>query len=302
MASEKEGHDGKAPRMEDDVINHYKKASSISESVTIFSKPMLKEGASILEVADNIEERIKYMGGGIAFPVNVSINENAAHYTPDIGDQIILRRGDLVKIDIGVQVEGYIWDSAFTVCVGNPSHPIIEAAEKALAESIKLIAPGTRIMDISEVVESEVTKAGFNPIRNLCGHGLGQYVQHARLSIPNGRNNIRETLEPGQAIAMEVFATDGGGWVKESGPALIFGYVQDKPVRMPEARKVLEASRKDYNSLPFAKRWLTSMKIPHIKIDMALDQLLSVDAIRQYPILKEQSNGMVAQAETTVLI
>jgi methionyl aminopeptidase len=298
MASDNGGKEG----LGKEIVAHYEKARGISEAVTLFARPLLKDGAPILEIADKIEGKILSSGASIAFPVNISINENAAHYTPDINDPTALGDGDLVKIDIGVQVEGYIWDSAFTVCVGKNSHPLIDAAQKALDESLKLIVPGSRIMDISEVVESVVTKAGFNPVRNLCGHGLDRYVQHATLSIPNGRNNIRDELRPGQAIAMEVFATDGGGWVKESGPALIFGFIQDKPVRMPEARKVLEASKTKYSMLPFAKRWLSSMNIPHIKVDMALDQLLSVDAIRQYPILKEQSGGLVAQAETTVLI
>jgi methionyl aminopeptidase len=294
--------DSMSDKIEKDVVEKYDKARQISEGVTLFSKPMLKEGALVLEIADKIEGKIKALGGGIAFPVNISINQNAAHYTPDIGDSIVLKEGDIVKVDIGAQVDGYIWDSAFSVCVGKTTHPLIQTAEKSLQESLKLIKPGQRIMDISEVVESVIEKEGFNPVRNLCGHGLDRYVQHAHLSIPNGRNNMTEELQPGQAIAMEVFVTDGGGWVKDSGPAMIFGYVQDRSVRLPEGRRILQAAKTDYNSLPFAKRWLPALGISNIKIDLALNQLVYLDAIRQYPILKESSGGMVAQAETTVLI
>ena len=249
-----------------------------------------------------MENKIKELGGGIAFPVNVSINENAAHYAPDIKDPLILKDGNLVKIDVGVHVDGYICDRAFTVCINKSTHPLIKAAEKALEESLKIIKPGVRIFEISETVESVLEGLGFNPIRNLCGHGLDQYETHASFSIPNGRNNIKDEIEGGQALAMEVFATDGIGWVKDSSPVVIFGYVQDKPTRLRESRKILEASKKNFNKLPFAKRWLTGLNISPLKIDMSLKQLLDVEAIRDYPVLREESNGLVAQAEETVLI
>lgn len=290
--------------MEKEIFEKYEKAKSISDSVILFAKPLIKEGILALDVANKIEKRAEELGGGLAFPVNISINENAAHYTPDIADKLEIKEDDLVKIDIGVHVDGYIWDRAFTVCVGKKTHPLIEAAEKALEKSMKAIKPGVKIFEISEIVESTIEGLGFNPIRNLCGHGLDRYDQHAKFSIPNGRNNIQDEIESNQALAMEVFATDGTGWVKESKPVLIFGYVRDRAVRLWEGRRILEAAKTDFNKLPFAKRWLTKLKplISSLKIDMALKQLLDVGAIREYPILKEESNGLVAQAEETIVL
>jgi len=298
--------------MDKEILGKYEKAKQISESVSLYAKPLLKEDASALEIAEKIESKIKSLGGACAFPVNISVNENAAHYTPDINDPLKLKQSDLVKIDIGVHVDGYIWDSAFTVCVGQKTHPLITAAEQALEEALKLIKPGEKIFEISDVVDTTITKLGFNPVRNLCGHGLDRFVQHARLSIPNGRNNIQDALEPDQAIAMEVFATDGVGWIKESQPVLIFCYAQDKPVRMREARSILEAAKGEaeggFNNLPFAKRWLTQLRdskgstFSQLKIEMALKELIDVGAIREYPILKEESGGKVAQAEDTMII
>jgi len=290
--------------MEKEIFEKYKKAKSISDSIVLFAKPLLKENAIALDIANKVENRIKKLGGGIAFPINISINENAAHYTPDINDSLKLKIGDIVKIDVGVHIDGYIWDRAFSICIGKKTHPLIEAAEQALEKSIKAIRPGAKIFEISEIVESTLEAAGFNPVRNLCGHGLDQYKQHARFSIPNGRNNIKDEITSNQALAMEVFATDGAGWVKESRPVLIFGYVQDKPVRLREARQILEATKTNFHSLPFAKRWLAELKpaISALKIDMALKQLLDVEAIREYPILKEESGGLVAQAEETIIL
>jgi len=290
--------------MQKEIFEKYEKARSISDSVVLFTKPLVKENTLALNVAEKIENKIKELGGAPAFPVNISINENAAHYTPDINDSLRFKENDLVKIDIGVHVDGYIWDRAFTICIGKKTHPLIEAAERALKEAMKLIEPGVKIFEISEVVESTLEGLGFNPVRNLCGHGLDQYNQHARFSIPNGRNNIQDELQPNQALAMEVFSTDGVGWIKDSTPVLIFGYVQDKPVRLLEARQILQAAKTDFNKLPFAKRWLTKLKLPisPFKIDMALKQLLDVEALREFPVLREESGGLVAQAEETIIL
>lgn len=290
--------------MQKEIFEKYEKARSISDSVVLFTKPLVKENTLALNVAEKIENKIKELGGAPAFPVNISINENAAHYTPDINDPLVFKENDLVKIDIGIHVDGYIWDRAFTMCIGKKTHPLIEAAERALKESMKLIKPGVKIFEISEAVESTLEGLGFNPVRNLCGHGLDQYNQHARFSIPNGRNNIQDELQPNQALAMEVFSTDGVGWIKDSTPVLIFGYVQDKPVRLMEARQILQAAKTDFNKLPFAKRWLTKLKLPisPFKIDMALKQLLDVEALREFPVLREESGGIVAQAEETIIL
>lgn len=287
--------------MEMEIRKKYEKAQEIAKEVLNFSEPLIKLDVSVLEIAEEIEKKIKSLGGFPAFPVNISINEAAAHYTPDINDPLILKENDLVKVDFGVHIDGYISDNAFTVCVDKKSHPLIEASRKGLEEALKLIKIGTRISEISEVVENTLNEFGFNPIRNLCGHGLDQYVQHSNPTIPNGKNNLSEELKEGQAIAMEVFATNGSGLVKDSFPTLIYKFALDKPIRMIEARKILEKAKNEFFGLPFAKRWLVDVATP-IKIDMALRQLCDSGTLVEYPVLKEVSNSLVAQAEETVIL
>jgi len=273
----------------------------ISNQVLAFGKEIVTENASVLTIGDSIEEKIRKLGGGLAFPVNISIDDIAAHYTADINDPLLLKNGNLVKIDVGVQVDGYISDQAFSVFIGEKSHPLIDAAEKAVGEAVKILKPGVRVFEISNLIADVVEEAGFNPIQNLCGHGLERYVQHAEPTIPNGRNTIQDKIESGQAIAMEVFTTDGEGSVKESTPTLIYRFIQDKPTRMPEARKILEIAKKDFEGLPFAKRWL-SKTAGGMKLDFALRQLVENGALEGYPVLKEETGGMVAQFETTVVV
>ena len=286
--------------MDEEAMKNYKKAKEISDNVLGYAKKMDFTGKKILSIAEELENVIYSLGGKPAWPVNISINEIAAHYTPVKDDPIALKEGDLVKIDIGVHVNGYIWDQAFTVCVGNKTHPLIEASKKAVEEALKIVKPGIKIHEISEVIENTVTNSGFNVVRNLTGHSLEKYVIHAEPSIPNVKNNIQTALKEGQVIAIEVFVTNGSGWVKESKPSVIYQYATDKAVRMWEARKVLDMSKTKFEKLPFTPRWIKD--ISQFRLDMALRQLVDVGAIITHPPLKEESNGLVAQTETTVII
>lgn len=286
--------------MEKNVLKYYKKASLISQKVIKYSKKLLQEERKALDLVEKIEEKVYELGGELAFPVNICINEIAAHYTPDINDDLIIKENDLVKIDVGVHFNGYICDRAFTVCIGEKDFPLINIAEKTLENVLKLIKPGKKVFEISNKVEELITKKGFNPIRNLSGHGLERFKLHAPPTIPNGKNNIQEEIKKGQVIAMEVFVTDGIGLVKDSSPTLIYQFKQDKPIRLWEARKILELAEKKFNKLPFAKRWFK--EIPTTKLELALRQLVEVNAIIKHPVLKEVSNGLVAQAEETIVV
>jgi methionyl aminopeptidase len=217
-----------------------------------------------------------------------------------LGDTLTLRLNDLVKIDLGVHFDGYICDRAFTVCIGQKNHPLIEVAEDTLKKVLQLIKPGTRVFEISEKVEELIMSKGFNPVRNLSGHGLERFVVHAPPTIPNGKNNMQDEIKKDQVIAMEIFVTDGVGLVKESGVTLIYQFRQNRPVRLPEARKILLLASEKFESLPFAKRWITG--ISQVKVDLALRQLVEVGALIEHPVLKEISNGLVAQAEETIIV
>lgn len=287
--------------MNEEILEKYKKSREISDKTLLFARNFMKEGVRILELAEKIEERIKKLDGGIAFPVNISINENAAHYTPDIDDPMVLKEGDLVKVDFGVHTDGYIWDRAFSVLIGEKKSELIKAAESAVENVMKMIRPGVKVFEISEVIENTVSEFNLRPIYNLSGHGLERFVQHAEPSIPNSKNNIQYEIKEGQAIAIEVFTTKGVGLVKESGQILIYAFLQDRPVRLWEARRILERAKVEFNSMPFAKRWLTDIATG-AKLELALKQLAETNALKSYSVLKEETGSVVAQAEETVIV
>ncbi len=277
----------------DEIIEKYRRAGTILSEVRTQAVKKVIIGASLLSVAEFTENLIREKGGEPAFPVNISRNDEAAHSTPSFNDKAIFGK-DMVKLDIGVHIDGYIADTAVTVDLsGNPK--LVEAAEAALDNAIKFIHAGVNTSDIGGVIDDAISSFGFKPIINLTGHGLEQYIQHAPPAIPNKRMPHSVVLEEGDIIAIEPFATNGAGKIHNAGNAEIYHLVSERPVRHPSARALLQEIGK-YKTLPFAKRWLGE------RVDFALLQLVKAGVIEPYPILKEIQGGLISQAEHTIIV
>jgi len=280
-------------------IEYYNKLFKISAKVFDYARKIIKEDAKILEIAEKIENKIYQLNAKPAWPLNICINEMAAHYTPEKNDETRIKSEDLVKVDVGIHIDGYIIDSAFTVCLADENNKLIEASEIALENALKIVKPGIKVKEISEKIYSSLKELNVKPIINLCGHSIERYVTHAGITIPNVPNNIQTKIEKGDVIAIEVFTTSGSGWVEESYPPNIFAFLEKRGVRMPEARKILELAEKRFEKLPFAKRWIKDMAKG--KVDIAISKLVEIKALRDYPPLKE-SFGKVAVSEKTILV
>ncbi len=281
--------------MEQDILEKYRKAGAILKEVRENAVPKVRKGARLLDVANAIEAEIVEKGGRPAFPVNISINSEAAHDTPGIGDERVFG-DDMVKVDIGVHVDGYIADTAVTADLsGNPD--LVKASRKALEEATKLVRPGVNTSELGKVIEETIDGFGLKPVYNLTGHGLERFVQHAEPPIPNKRIGQGVELKEGQVIAIEPFATNGIGIVVEGSLIEIFSLIKAKPVRMPYEREALKVIQ-EYNGLPFARRWLSGIKF----IDKSLNSFMRQGIIHGYPVLVEHQRGLVSQAENTMII
>jgi len=285
--------------MEKEILEKYRKAGRIVAEVRQEISKMLKPGLKLLELANRVEDSVEKKGGKPAFPVNISINEIAAHYTPSFGDTKEIEEGDLVKIDIGVHIDGYIGDMAFTYC-SQPNH-LIKASEKVLKDAMKIIRPGISLAEIGKAIEDSVKNQDVGVIVNLTGHTLDRYVFHGPPSILNVKNSLDHKFKEWDVIALEPFITETNGYVKNSGTVEIYRHLQDKPVRLMEARKILVLARDEYHSLPFAKRWLYK-KFSPVKVSLALRQLRMVEALEEYPVLKEVESKRIAQSEHTIIV
>ncbi len=281
-------------------LQDYTKAGKLAREVMEKSKSLIKVGNSLLETAETIEGWIK-KEAGIAFPANISINENASHYTPSIDEKTVFGEKDVVNVDIGTHVNGYVGDIAYTIDLSGENGKLVEASEKALENAIALVKAGRLTKDIGKTIEETITKYGFKPVRNLSGHGLEEYEVHAEPSIPNVDVDYDEELEEGQIIAIEPFASTGDGYVKEDRRTEIFSFNREVLTRNMDARGMLAFIQNEYKTLPFAERWLARAYQP-FKLKVALKELLVRDALIQYPILKDITGSLVSQAEVTLLV
>ncbi|MFU8866659.1 type II methionyl aminopeptidase [Natronococcus sp.] len=272
-----------------------REAGEILSQVRAETADRVEVGASHLEVAEYAEDRIREMGAKPAFPVNISIDEEAAHATPSIDDESTFGE-EMINLDIGVCIDGWLADTAITVDhSGNPE--LAEAPEQALEAAIDMIEPGVETGEIGAEIEDVITSYGYNPVVNLTGHGLGHWEQHTSPTIPNRAVSQGTTLEVGDVVAIEPFATDGGGKVTEGASEEIFALEREGSVRNRDARKALEQITEEFRTLPFATRWLETNRP-----EMALRRLKRNDIVHGYPVLKEDEGYLVSQKEHTVIV
>lgn len=283
------------------ALQSYIDAGKIAKEVADRSKKLIKVGNSLLETAETIEGWIRD-SAEIAFPVNISINENASHYTPSADEKTVFSDKDVVNVDIGVHVDGFVGgDIAYTIDLSGQNGKLVEASEKALENAISLVKEGRKTNEIGKTIDETITKYGFKPIRNLSGHGLGEYEIHAAPSIPNIDLGYGEELEEGRIIAIEPFASTGDGYVREDRRTEIFAFDHEILTRNMDARAMLAHIQSEYRTLPFAERWLAKKYDP-FKLKIALRELISREALIQYPILKDRPGSLVSQAEVTLLV
>lgn len=286
--------------MDKEILKKYLKAGEIAAKARDYGASLAKEGIDLLDMAESIERKIKELGGEPAFPVNLSLNDIAAHFTPTKTENPILKAEDYLKIDVGVHIDGYIGDTAVTVRPAGKDELIL-CAEKMLEKAIGMMKPKTKLGEIGEVIENTAKEFGFKPIRNLTGHGLERFDLHARVMVPNIKTDSNYEIKEGEVYAVEPFCTSGAGLIKDSEPVLIFGWISDKSTRLAEARKILDLAKNKYNTLPFAKRWILN-SMPPLKAEMGLKQLVSAEAIHPFNPLREISKANIAQAEHTIIV
>jgi len=295
--------------MEKEELEKYKKAGKILKKAKEKARKIAVPGRKMLDIAVEIEQYIERLGkeegetAKPAFPVNLSINEEAAHRTPKFDDEMVFEESQVLKLDIGVHVDGFIADCAFTMNPDNRHVKLVETAELALENALSIVKPGVEIGKIGEEIENTIRGRGFNPVQNLSGHGLAPYLAHAPPTIPNIANKNPSIIEDEMIFAIEPFATDGKGFVRESGNAEIFSVEEPKAVRNLQARKILEFALEEFKTLPFAERWiLEKFRFSEFQHKLAMRELVKNKCFRAYPVLREEPGKLVSQAETTVLI
>lgn len=286
-----------------DIFDNYVKAGKIASQVREYARTQDHTGRSLSEICNDIEQEIFKKGGEPAFPVNVSLNDIAAHYTAVPNDPIIVKNTDVLKIDVGVHIDGYIADTAVTVSYDTKYQNLIDIAERALDEAIGISRSNTRVSEIGRIIEKTITKYGCKPIQNLSGHSLERYTIHAGKSIPNiWTIGHSFNLSVNNVYAIEPFVTtnDGQGVVYEGKIKNIFGIGSRKRTKEQKTDDFLEYLWNKFKTLPFALRWIVN-EYEEKEALYLLEILVKKKNVHAYPILVEGANRIVVQAEHTII-
>jgi methionyl aminopeptidase len=288
---------------EKELVNKLQQSGKILRETREEIRGFVREGMPIIEVCEQAEGLIKKKGAKPAFPCNVSINEVAAHYTSPPNDTSRIPEKSLVKVDIGAHVDGYVTDTAVTVCFDPEYEGLVETAERALEAAVENIQPGVSTSKLGTIIENAIKSRGFKPISNLTGHQIGRYILHTGTSIPNVTQLSFAKIKLGGIYAIEPFVTtpDAAGKVENADESTIFRFVKSRSPKSQYSRQLLRYIEENFRTLPFAERWLQQV-VPEECRHEAFHELLESKAIMQYPIFIEMSRKTVAQAEHTVLV
>lgn len=288
---------------EKEVLEKLRLSGKILRETREEMKDYVREGMPIIEICEKAEGLIKQKGAKPAFPCNVSVNEIAAHYTSPPGDKGTIPENSVVKVDIGAHIDGYLTDTAVTVCFDPEYESLVETAERALKTAVENIRPGMSTSKLGAIIEGVIKSRGFKPISNLTGHQIGRYVVHTGTSLPNVSQLFSTKIKLGGEYAIEPFVTvpNAAGRVENGNEATIFRFLRSRSTKNPHGRELQKYIEDNFRTLPFAERWLQNV-VPQQYYREAFNELLASKALTKYPIFVEASRKTVAQAEHTVLI
>ena len=309
LTQQKEGFD----------YNLIRRAAETHRQVRQYAQRTIKPGMTMTEIVNMIEDGTRALveengfESGIGFPTGVSLNEVAAHYTPNAGDKRVLQQGDVLKVDFGVQVKGRIVDSAFTMNFEPTWDPLLAAVKEATNAGIATAGIDVRLGDVGaavqEVMESHEFEANGKThqvkcIRNLNGHNIEPYRIHGGKSVPIvAVPNLDVRMEEGEYFAIETFGSTGRGYVVDAGECSHYArkpITPQVPLRITSARQLLYTINKNFGSLPFCRRYLD--RLGEKNYLLGLKHLVSQGIVQDYPPLADEPGCMTAQYEHTILL
>jgi methionyl aminopeptidase len=311
-------------RLNSEFLNDYRQAAEIHRQVRRWAQGHIKPGQSLTDIAEGIEDGVRALTGhqgleegdslkgGMGFPTGLSLNHCAAHFTPNAGNKTILQADDVMKVDIGVHINGRIVDSAWTMTF-NPVYDNLLAAVKDATNTgvreagidVRMCDIGAAIQEAMESYEVEMNGQTFpvKCIRNLNGHDVGHYMIHGGKSVPIVKGGDQTKMEEGEIFAIETFGSTGKGYVRDDMEISHYSKKPDAPnvpLRVSSARALLNTITKNFGTLPFCRRYLD--RLGHDKYLLGLNNLVSSGIVESYPPLCDTKGSFAAQFEHTILL
>jgi methionyl aminopeptidase len=263
----------------------------------------VKPGVGYLEICDLVKREVESRGGRLAFPTGIGVNEVTAHYAPQDGDESVFKEEDVVKVDFGVHVDGYVTDTSVSVTFNPDYNLLLEATGRALEAAIATARKEVRTGEIGREIHREAARFGFKTIENLTGHTVDRYLVHAGKSIPNLYMPGMQSLKVGDVFAIEPFLTLGSaaGYVVDAPSQTIFSMIARKKTGVAELDSFADRIWAERKTLPFTLRWYAA-EFGKGKLPGIVSRLMAKRVIRSYPTLVEASGSPVAQFEHTMAL
>ena len=285
------------------IPEQYRTSGNIVKEVKPLVQSAVEPGAKFLEVCDLVRKEVEGRGGRLAFPTGIGVNEVTAHYAPQEGDESVFAEKDLVKVDFGVHVDGYVTDTSVTATLNPDFDLLLEATQRALDTAIAAARKEWRTGEIGRAIHGEAARFGFKTIENLTGHTLDRYTVHAGKSIPNIYMPHMQDLKKGDVFAIEPFLTLGNaaGYVVDAPSQTIFSIVARKKTGDSKLDAFAESVWIERKTLPFTPRWYID-EFGKENVAQIVRKLVSKRVLRAYPTLVEASGKPVAQFEHTMAL
>lgn len=285
------------------IPEQYKESGRITREVRAVVRDAVRPGVGFLEICDLVKKEVEGRRGRLAFPTGIGVNQVTAHFAPQDGDASVFHETDLVKVDFGVHIDGYVTDTSVSVTLNPEYNLLLEATERALEVAISTVRKDPRIGEIGREVHREAARFGFKTIENLTGHTVDRYVVHAGKSIPNLYMPGLQSLKKGDVFAIEPFLTlgSGAGYVVDGTSQTIFSVVARKKTGTPELDAFAERIWTERKTLPFTPRWY-SPQYGKAKLSGMISRLVAKKILRAYSTLVEASGSPVAQFEHTMAL
>ncbi len=285
------------------IPEQYFRAGRIVGAMKSWVKSQVTPGTKYTDIATRVEEEIVRRGAQPAFPCGIGVNEVTAHYAPLETDPSVIDEGDVVKVDYGLHIDGYIADTAVTVTFNPIYQSLLETTERALRAAIDIAMKDRRTGELGRAIHAEAEREGFKTITNLSGHTLEQYLVHAGKSIPNVFVPNLPVLKKGDVFAVEPFLTtgDAAGYVVEASQETIYSVIGRKRTGVKGADELLDKIWSMRRTLPFTPRWF-GRDYEKEDLNELLETLKSKRLLRGYGTLVEASSRPVAQFEDTLAL
>lgn len=311
--------------MQNNTLIDAVKGAVVHKNVGKYVRSIVKPNISLKSISSLIEEKIREevnydsknpLNAGIAFPVGLSLNNCAAHYTPNYyEDDIILKSSDILKIDYGVHVKGTIIDSAFTMHFDNKYDQFIDISKKLTNYAVSLCGPDAVLGDIGKDIEEYISSKEIEidgkiyqlrTMSDLSGHAISKYEIHAGKAVPNIGINYLLRMKANEYYAVEPFITTGEGKtiLKDSNSHFMMNKnykMYDKKIEDHDEKFVYNLIDNNYSTLPFCQKWLYEHNNTY-NYDNILKKLEKKKILQSYPPIYDIDGSIISQFEHTIFI